>query len=240
MPPISKPRLVNLFPQELQKATASEPLTLEEEYAMQRSWRTDVDKLTFIVCKAPVVFASKSNREREAEGEIERMIGDVNLFLYDDDEEHEDEDNEPGEWQEEETVPNVIGEIEIMIAHKTHQGRGLGQHILLVFMWYILNSMEGIMQEYRASSSSHPLTVSSSLKYLRVKIGVENERSIRLFERVGFKKVKEEPNYFGELELRWVVEPESVLEVVERLGGNEPVVVEYLPPQGLTIPVNLD
>jgi RimJ/RimL family protein N-acetyltransferase len=240
MPPISKPRLVNLFPQELQKATASEPLTLEEEYAMQRSWRTDVDKLTFIVCKAPVVSASGSNMEREAEGEIERMIGDVNLFLCDDDEEHEDEDKEPGEWQEEGTVPNVIGEIEIMIAHKTHQGRGLGQHILLVFMWYILNSMEGIMQEYRASSSSHPLTVSSSLKYLRVKIGVENERSIRLFERVGFKKVKEEPNYFGELELRWVVEPESVLEVVERLGGNEPVVVEYLPPQGLTIPVNLD
>ncbi|OAP54904.1 hypothetical protein AYL99_10604 [Fonsecaea erecta] len=37
--------------QEIQEATASEPLTLEEEYAMQRSWRDDGDKLTFIVCR---------------------------------------------------------------------------------------------------------------------------------------------------------------------------------------------
>lgn len=29
--------------EELQGATASEPLTLEEEYAMQRNWREDVD-----------------------------------------------------------------------------------------------------------------------------------------------------------------------------------------------------
>merc|ERR1711939_1226447 len=36
--------------EQIQAETASEPLTLEEEYAMQRSWRTDADKLTFIAC----------------------------------------------------------------------------------------------------------------------------------------------------------------------------------------------
>jgi len=35
--------------EELRQLTASEELTLDEEYAMQRSWREDDDKLTFII-----------------------------------------------------------------------------------------------------------------------------------------------------------------------------------------------
>lgn len=33
--------------EELQRLTASEPLTLEQEYAMQRSWREDADSETW-------------------------------------------------------------------------------------------------------------------------------------------------------------------------------------------------
>ena len=51
----------------LQTATASEPLTLAEEYEMQARWTIDDDKCTFIVMAV--------------DGDEEVMIGDVNLFI---------------------------------------------------------------------------------------------------------------------------------------------------------------
>jgi hypothetical protein len=36
---------------ELQHLTGSEPLTLDEEYQMQETWRDSADKCTFIVLK---------------------------------------------------------------------------------------------------------------------------------------------------------------------------------------------
>lgn len=53
---------------ELQKLTASEPLSLEEEIAMQQRWETEDDKVCLLL----------------AQSETLRMIGDVNLHLLDD------------------------------------------------------------------------------------------------------------------------------------------------------------
>ncbi|KAK2589184.1 hypothetical protein KPH14_001999 [Odynerus spinipes] len=60
---------------ELQHLTASEPLTLTEEYEMQKDWLMDEHKCTFIVLDKSI-FQSTGD-------EIAAMIGDTNLFFND-------------------------------------------------------------------------------------------------------------------------------------------------------------
>lgn len=187
---------------ELQAATASEPLTLEEEYAMQRSWREEGDKLTFIVClpaaEGEVVEAGVHDGE-------DRMVGDVNVFLsrgeVEDDEEEEDEEVQgegEGEVHRQDSKKDeaaIMGEIELMIALPHLQGQGYGRAALLTFMTYIFTHWDAIAAEF-AGLSTTPLA------YLRARIHEGNVRSIGLFESVGFKR-EGKRNWFGEVELRW-------------------------------------
>jgi DNA polymerase delta subunit 2 len=157
---------------------------------MQKSWREDGDKLTFIVC-LPLSLPSSPSSEKsrmivpEKTDAPERMVGDVNLFLrFDDD----DEDS-------------VVGELELMIAEKQNQGKGFGRSALLAFLRYILSSQDGIVDEFLRAENKQ-ISNKKKISYFSVKIGKTNTRSIALFESLGFKKVTLEPNYFGEFELR--------------------------------------
>jgi RimJ/RimL family protein N-acetyltransferase len=85
-------------------ATASEPLSLEEEYAMCASWREDNDKATFIVLLRDLAH------DRDAPGD-EAMAGDVNLFLNDADD-------------------ATAAEIEVMLAVPAARGRGAAAEAL--------------------------------------------------------------------------------------------------------------
>eukprot|EP00040_Diaphanoeca_grandis_P018519 m.97395 g.97395 ORF g.97395 m.97395 type:complete len:202 (+) comp26975_c1_seq5:319-924(+) len=93
--------------EELLEQTASEPLSLEKEYEMQRTWREDEDKCTFIVVRPGPVTAKNQ----------EDMIGDVNLFIND-------------------AEDKQAAEIDIMIAESTHRGKGIGKEAVLLMMQY--------------------------------------------------------------------------------------------------------
>eukprot|EP00798_Chlamydomonas_sp_ICE-L_P007983 gene7983-1202_t len=95
---------------EIQKLTASEPLSLEEEYAMQKSWAEDEDKCTFIVY-------DKTANASEDPGNKGAMAGDVNIFF-----------NEPED--------RGTAEIEIMIAEPQSRRKGIAVETLQMFMAY--------------------------------------------------------------------------------------------------------
>jgi RimJ/RimL family protein N-acetyltransferase len=164
---------------------------------MQRSWRTDPDKLTFIVC-LPIEAATSETKlitvkakEDDAPG---RMLGDINLFLA-----PADEDDE-----------GCIGELELMIAPTEARRQGYGRAALLSFLMYLQKHLDEILEEYSVSlakqaKDTYPDADNENRKMrllqLRVKIGSKNEKSINLFTSVGFVKVSEGENYFGEVEL---------------------------------------
>lgn len=91
----------------LQRLTGSEPLTLDQEYEMQKTWVRDADKCTFIVLDKPVFEKTRDK--------VSSMIGDTNLYFTD--------PSDP-----------LLGEIEVMIACEESRGRGLGKEIMLAMM----------------------------------------------------------------------------------------------------------
>ncbi|KAI8876170.1 hypothetical protein K501DRAFT_327167 [Backusella circina FSU 941] len=108
----------------LQEMTASEPLTLEEEYEMQQSWHDDENKLTFIITSLP--NDSTDHLETMSINEIKQktvMVGDVNIFLN-------DPDNDL-----------TFGEIEVMIAETDYRKTGRGKEAITLIMGYAMQEL---------------------------------------------------------------------------------------------------
>ena len=91
----------------LQYLTASEPLTLAEEFDMQRKWVNDTNKCTFIVLDKQKFEATND--------EVNSMIGDTNVYFSNEND-------------------LSVGEIELMIAEKNERGKGKGKEVLALMM----------------------------------------------------------------------------------------------------------
>lgn len=176
--------------QAIREATASELLTLEEEYENQQSWRAAHEKLTFIICEAlPTADRASPSIKAKAVDADDRMIGDINFFIY--------QDDDP-----EETSPNrkanaaLRGEIDVMIANTEHRRQGFGSASVQALLIYLRENMKHILKEYTCSLKLGQV----DLAELMVKIQEGNIGSRRLFENMGFKQVGG-VNYFGEVTL---------------------------------------
>lgn len=202
--------------QAIQEATASEPLTLVEEYENQSSWRESHDKLTFILCQP---LAGSDGPETSAgAGQVDdpdKMIGDINFFLYPWDEDDEEDALGGAGANGRAQQRYCTGEVDIMIAGPQDRGRGLGKAAVSTFLYYIWSNLDAILGEYQSQYQSQSQSQSSSqssspgraegaprlrLKSLMAKIKATNAHSIALFKGLGFEQ-EGCVNYFGEVKL---------------------------------------
>ena len=87
--------------------TGSEPLSLDQEYAMLNKWTQDRDKCTFIVLDAETYAGTLDATAA--------MIGDTNIYFADEDD-------------------LSTGEIELMIAEPAFRGKGYGKEVLTLMI----------------------------------------------------------------------------------------------------------
>lgn len=121
------------------------------------------------------------------------MVGDVNLFIYPDDEDPE----EVAEEQAGNGRTRVFGEVDVMLAESSHRRRGHGKAAVQTLLRFLQRNLRAILAEYVSSTNQGGEV---ELVRLVAKIKDSNEPSKTLFTGLGFMP-KGDVNYFGEVEM---------------------------------------
>ncbi|GAM25892.1 hypothetical protein SAMD00019534_090670, partial [Acytostelium subglobosum LB1] len=116
-----------MLSEEIRELTASDLLTLEEEYENQQSWYVDPKKCTFIILDKSKL--SIDNESKQIISNLDAMAGDVNLFYND--------------YEEEGTA-----EVEVMIAEPSCRRGGLGREAIEIMMHYARTSLADMTQRF--------------------------------------------------------------------------------------------
>lgn len=190
----------------IQEQTASEPLSLEEEYEMQQSWAVDEDKLTFIILALPQEHHDASDVDTIVSRG--KMVGDVNIFFN---QRHEEEEQDQGDQTREKqcgSTHSVVfdAECEIMIAEHSHRRKGIARQALQMMFSFVTSqptpkarSLTELSHARSVDVSSVDSAAASSVNkqhctlpipsdWLTCKISLSNNASIKLFESLGFAR----------------------------------------------------
>eukprot|EP01026_Neomeris_dumetosa_P070947 TRINITY_DN7132_c0_g1_i7.p1 TRINITY_DN7132_c0_g1~~TRINITY_DN7132_c0_g1_i7.p1 ORF type:complete len:268 (+),score=22.99 TRINITY_DN7132_c0_g1_i7:131-934(+) len=106
--------------QNLLELTASEPLTLDQEFEMQQSWANDPNKCTFILFDNDTLFEQNSNQIEQNQLQLQKsigMAGDVNLFLND-------------------LQDRQCAEIDVMVAEEKSRRKGIAREAVRIMMTF--------------------------------------------------------------------------------------------------------
>ncbi len=210
----------------LLEMTGSEPLTMEEEIRMQKEWRDDENKCTFIILARDLLshdevdgngerieippipsehIEEDSNEEyypKLIEQTLHGMIGDINLFLSEEDDYNSDDEANFHQQHLLLSKPQTPAELtqaelDIMIAAESHRHKNLGTELALMMMYYGASALK--------------------LRRFYVKIKDTNHSSIKLFkEKLGFVECAY-AECFGEYEFEMKCESsEEMAELIDQ------------------------